>query len=210
MMGCSESHREVWTPITNTSPLFYHDTKPNADARRIVQTLLRRDNAGRASWPGQPLTSPLPAVTAKSLAVNKLLLSFASSSLSFPLSAPSSPRKSCIIPTRIRITTQLLIFKKDCPSPNLHFLLTRRIGEPGCRLLIGVNIQESQNNIRAAGVTDLALDFTMRHDFHGRGRSKIMFSSALLVKTAFLTLSLSHTHTHTQAPLQEKILTLCS
>ena len=94
-------------------------------------------------------------------------------------------------------------------TPNLHFLRTRRkavlcsslsyFGEPGCRLLIGANI--SQNNIRAAGVTDLAPDFNMRHDFHGMGRSKIMFSSALLVKTAFLTLSLSLslslTHTST-------------
>jgi hypothetical protein len=43
----------------------------------------------------------------------------------------------------------------------------------------------------ATGVTDLALDFTMRRDFHDRGRSKIMFSSMLLVMTAFLTLPIS-------------------
>lgn len=47
MLGCLESHREVWTRITQTSYVFEHDAKPNVNARNIVQTLLR-DNTGTA------------------------------------------------------------------------------------------------------------------------------------------------------------------
>ena len=45
MLGCLESHREVWTRITQTSYVFEHDAKPNPTARNIVQTLLR-ENTG--------------------------------------------------------------------------------------------------------------------------------------------------------------------
>ena len=41
MLGCLESHREVWTRITQTSYVFEHDARSNVDARRIVQTLLQ-------------------------------------------------------------------------------------------------------------------------------------------------------------------------
>jgi len=47
MLGCLESHREVWTRIRRTSYVFEHDAKPSVDGKRIVQSLLG-DNRGSA------------------------------------------------------------------------------------------------------------------------------------------------------------------
>jgi len=55
MLGCLESHREVWTRIRRTSYVFEHDAKPSADGRRIVQSLLR-ENIG--TWSVMLLIQP--------------------------------------------------------------------------------------------------------------------------------------------------------
>ena len=56
MLGCLESHREVWTRIRATSYVFEHDAKPSADGRRIVQSLLR-DNTDSV-WSVMKLSAP--------------------------------------------------------------------------------------------------------------------------------------------------------
>jgi hypothetical protein len=48
MVGCLESHREVWTRVSRTSYVFEHDATPSADALRTVRTVLR-ENAG-SGW----------------------------------------------------------------------------------------------------------------------------------------------------------------
>ncbi len=47
MLGCLESHREVWTRIRRTSYVFEDDATPSADALRTVRTVLR-ENTGSA------------------------------------------------------------------------------------------------------------------------------------------------------------------
>ncbi len=41
MLGCIETHREVWARISNTSYVFEHDAKPNENSKRVVETMLR-------------------------------------------------------------------------------------------------------------------------------------------------------------------------
>ena len=48
MLGCIESHREVWMRIKNTSYVFEHDARPNENSRQLVQILLR--NAAASAW----------------------------------------------------------------------------------------------------------------------------------------------------------------
>ena len=48
MLGCIESHREVWMRIKNTSYVFEHDAKPNENSRQLVHTLLR--NSAASAW----------------------------------------------------------------------------------------------------------------------------------------------------------------
>ena len=55
MLGCLESHREVWTRIRRMSYVFEQDAKPSADARRIVQSLLL-DATGE--WSVMKLSAP--------------------------------------------------------------------------------------------------------------------------------------------------------
>ena len=57
MLGCLESHREVWTRVRRTSYVFEHDAKPSADGMRIVRKLLR-DSTGRA-WSVMKLSAKL-------------------------------------------------------------------------------------------------------------------------------------------------------
>jgi hypothetical protein len=57
MLGCLESHREVWSRVSRTSYVFEHDAKPSADGMRIVQKLLR-DSTGRA-WSVMKLSAKL-------------------------------------------------------------------------------------------------------------------------------------------------------
>ena len=46
MLGCIESHREVWTRIQQDSYIFEHDAVPAKNALHVVKTLLS-DNANR-------------------------------------------------------------------------------------------------------------------------------------------------------------------
>ena len=41
MLGCIETHKEVWSRISNTSYVFEHDAKPNENSKRVVETMLR-------------------------------------------------------------------------------------------------------------------------------------------------------------------------
>ena len=66
MLGCLESHREVWTRITQTSYVFEHDAISNVDARSIVETLLH-DNA-RSAWSVILLQKPV------GFSVNRMIL----------------------------------------------------------------------------------------------------------------------------------------
>ena len=66
MLGCLESHREVWTRITQTSYVFEHDAISNVDARSIVETLLH-DNA-RSAWSVILLQEPM------GFSVNRMIL----------------------------------------------------------------------------------------------------------------------------------------
>ena len=48
MLGCIETHREVWARINNTSYVFEHDAKPNENSRRVVKSLM--SNKLASSW----------------------------------------------------------------------------------------------------------------------------------------------------------------
>ena len=61
MLGCLESHREVWTRVRNTSYVFEQDAKPNEHSRGIVETLLR-DIRGTA-WSVLLLQKPMGFLT---------------------------------------------------------------------------------------------------------------------------------------------------
>ena len=57
MVGCLESHREVWARVSRTSYVFEHDAKPSADGMRMVRKLLR-DSTGSA-WSVMKLSAKL-------------------------------------------------------------------------------------------------------------------------------------------------------
>ena len=57
MLGCLESHREVWARVSRTSYVFEHDAKPSADGRKTVRKLLQ-DSTGRA-WSVMKLSAKL-------------------------------------------------------------------------------------------------------------------------------------------------------
>lgn len=61
MLGCLETHRDVWKRVSNTSYVFEHDAKPNLNSRGIVQTLLR-DIRGSA-WSVLMLQKPYGFLT---------------------------------------------------------------------------------------------------------------------------------------------------
>jgi hypothetical protein len=56
MLGCLESHREVWTAITRTSYVFEHDAKPSAEGMRIVRQLLQETGS---AWSVMKLSAKL-------------------------------------------------------------------------------------------------------------------------------------------------------
>ena len=66
MLGCLESHREVWTRITQTSYVFEHDARSNVDALSIVQTLLQ--DTAQSAWSVIVLQKPF------SLSMNSMVL----------------------------------------------------------------------------------------------------------------------------------------